>query len=151
AKQLADILGHEAGDIEGALTPRLLRAGAHVVAVVERLRPAPLHLEHRLDLDAHPGLGARDVALWIAGPQRGGLGEPEALRDVAVQRTVRRGLLRTEIRDRAAPDELRVDVGRVGADADRPGAAALHRLTDRRERMVEVVDALVQVARLQAL
>ncbi len=137
--------------MSNALAPGLLRARSEVVAIVEHLGAGLLHREHRLDLDAHPLLGALDVRLRIARAELGRFGEREALRHVADERIVRSGLLGDEIGDDAAAHELGVDVGRVRAHRDRDRLIARGALTHAGERSVEIVDALVDVLGREAL
>ena len=113
--------GTKPGMSNASLTPACSRLRADVVAVVERrprrgacsasiARTCVGHRRHR----------SRDVVLRIAIAQgRGGLGERQAVRHVAVQRVVRGGLVGQHVGRDAAGDERRQHVGGVAREADR--------------------------------
>jgi hypothetical protein len=145
-----DVRRHEAGVAERALAAALLGLGAQVVAVVEDVAAGGLHRQHRLDLHRHRRPRARDVVVRIPDTQRGGLGQRVALRDVAVQRIVGRGLIGDQIGQLAAAHQLGVDVGGVGDDRDRLGLALGGVGPGPAQAVVERVGDLVEVAGLEA-
>jgi hypothetical protein len=63
---------------------------------------------------------------------------------------VRRGLVGDEVEGLTPADELRHDVGRVPAHSHRQRASILRRSTNARQRVVQGVRRLVEVARLDA-
>ena len=89
-----------------------------------------LHRVHRGDLHRHRRARALHVGVGIRRAQLGRLLERHALRDVADQRIVRRGLIGDEIRGHAALHELGVDVGCIADDRDRSRELLLHALVD---------------------
>ena len=78
-----------------------------------------------------------------------GLGRRHAARDVAADRVGRR-LIGDDVGRDAAREQRVHDVGDVGDEADRDRLAALLRAEHERERAVEVVAAVLQVALAQA-
>ena len=151
AEQRADIGGHEAWEAEGAGQPFLLRHLPDVVAVIHHLRTTRLEVQHRLDMRDHAALRRRGDGGRVAFPLRSPLRQRPAGREVAVRRVMRAGLVGDDVGDDAAADQLREDLRRVAqqADGDRPLLRA--RRADHRQRGVEVVGAVVEVAGLQPL
>ena len=128
----------------------LPRLRADVVAVVERHRAPRAQREHRAHVLGHGGHRSRDVVGRAAVAQTVRFVERHAVGDVAVQRIVRRRLIRQHVGRDAARDERRQDVGRVRAQSDRPCHAVACPAGDRVERLVQAVGRLVQVACGQA-
>ena len=79
--------------------------------------------------------------------QRLGVAERQAVRDITVQRIVRRRLVGHDVGREAAARERGEDVGRVALERHGSGHAILLPALDALERLVEVVGALVDIAR----
>ena len=141
AEERTDVLGHEPGDVERVVDARRAPPGrgcccrsrrrwrrcagsasiartCSAIAAIERARCTPR--------------GSRAAALGFA--------ERHAVRHVAVQRIVRRGLVGDDVGRDAAARELREDVGGVTLERDRTRGHALRQpALDAVERVVEVV------------
>ena len=90
------------------------------------------------------------VLVRVGAPQRLGLLDGEPGRDVAVERVVGARLVGHHVDLDAAPHDLGHQLGRVAEQADRERRAAPARAASRRrERVVEVGGALVEVAGLE--
>ena len=97
-------------------------------------------------------MAAIDRRVYSAGcvrAQRLGFAERQAVRDVAVQRVVRRRLVGHHVGREAAARERGEDVGGVAFERQGSGDALRLPALDALERLVEVVGALVDVARRQ--
>ena len=92
---------------------------------------------------------AADQLVAVAAAQLVGLGGGHAARDVAADRIGRR-LVGDDVGRDAAREQRVHDVGDVRDEADRDRLAALLRAEHQRERIVEVVAAVLQVALAQA-
>ena len=123
---------------------------ADVVAVVEGDGAAPLQLEHRRDVRAHRRHRSPRRTRRVRAAQRVGLGEREAVRHVAVQRVVRRGLVGQHVGRDAARARVRAARPRRCRAAQSTGArfSRCHAATVV-EGVVERVGGLVHVAGLQ--
>ena len=86
----------------------------------------------------------------IGRTQLGCGGDVQPERHIAGEGIVRRGLIRDEVEGLAAAGELRHDFGRVAEQPDREATPVPLRRADARERVVQRVGRLVEVARLQA-
>ena len=151
AEERADVGRHEARDVERVRRAGLGGAAAQVVAVVEDDRAERLLGEHRVDVRAHAGERAPHVPLGVVLAQRARVGEREADGDVARQRVVGRRLVGDHVGDDPAALERAQQVDDVRADADRDRLALLARGDGGVDRLVEVVDAAVEVARGEPL
>ncbi len=113
--------GTKPGMREGVGATGVKGEAADVVAVVEGDGSGALEGEHGVDVDNHGSGGAADVLFWILAAELGGLGEGEALRDVANERVVGAGLVGDDIDLDAAADEFGQHVGAVADEADAEG------------------------------
>ena len=145
AEQRPDIGRHEAGKREGVLEPFFLRHLADVVAVVERRHAIIPERHHRLDMFAHRRPRRRLDRLRIALALRLPFGQRPALRQIAVERIMRRGLVGHHVRLDSAPDELGQDFGCIAQKPDRLRLARLRPARDHVERLVEARRLLVDV------
>ena len=150
AEQRPDIGRHEAGEGEGVLETFLLRHLADVVAVIERRHAVVPESDHRLDMLAHRGSRGLLHRFRVALALRPPLGQRPALRQVAVDRVVRRGLVGQDVGLDAAAMKLRHDLGRVAQQADRFRLAGLRPAPDHGESLVEARRLLVEIAGAQA-
>jgi hypothetical protein len=102
AEQRADIGRHEAGKREGVFQPLVLGDLADVVAVIERGDAGVPEVDHRLDVVLHAGarglLHRSRITLALVAP----FGHRPALRQVTVDRVMRRGLVGHDVRVHAA-------------------------------------------------
>ena len=98
----------------------------------------------------HRGLGGALDALRVAHAPLVPLLQRPALRQIAVDRIVRRGLVGDDVGPDAAPHQFGHDLGRVAEERDRDGLARLGRPVDDRKRVVEVFGGDVDVAGAQA-
>ena len=151
AEQGADVERDEADDVERVRDAGLHGAGPQVVAVVERHGAARLQREHRLHVGAHRGDRAAAVRLGVFRPQAERVLVREAVRNVAVQLVVRGRLVGEEIRHEPAREEPFEEIHRVREHAERARLSAVPRRERPVDSRVEVVDALVDVARREAL
>ena len=150
AEQGADVGGNEAGVVEGVLHPLLESGLADVVAVVQRGHPAGVEVEHRPDLDRHRLPGRRDHRFRRPRPRLHRALQRPARREVAVERIVGGGLVGDHVGPDPAPHQLRVHLGRIPEQPHRYGTPVAAGRIDARQGLVEVVAALIQVARLQS-
>ena len=128
AEQRADVGRHEAGEVEGVGDALLLRHLADVVAVVDRRHAhAGGSRASRATCSAMERLrGGRD-RLRVALAPRLPFAERPALRQVAVDRVVRRGLVGHAVGPHAAAHQFREHVGGVAEQADRDRRASRRR------------------------
>ena len=98
----------------------------------------------------HRGLGCLLHGLRVALALRLPFGERPALRQIAVDRVMRRGLIGDDVGPHAPAHELREDIRRVAEDADRDGLLLAAGALDDLERLVERGGLLVEIARAQA-
>ena len=89
------------------------------------------------------------VLVRIGRAQRGRFLETESLRHVTVERIVCSRLIRDEIELLTALGELRHDVRGIGDDADGERTTVRSCTAHARERIVERLCRLVEIARLQ--
>jgi hypothetical protein len=150
AEERPDVRRHEARDVERVGHPAELRLGPDVVAVVEDDGAGAHERQHGRDVRRHRRHRACGVVGRVGGPQRGRLGERQAVRHVAVQRIVRRGLVGDDVGPDAPRDERGQHVGRVRAEADRARGALARPPGHAFECLVERVGGLVEVARREA-
>ena len=150
AEQRADIGRHEAREIEGIGDALSLRHLADVVAVVEGRHAAPCGTSSMArTCSAIDCLAARSTPFGIARAPRFPFGERPALRQIAVERIVRRGLVGDDVGPDAAPHQLREDVGGVAEQADRDRLLVATAALDHGQRLVEVVRLRVEIAGAQ--
>ncbi|MCY1303129.1 hypothetical protein D9M70_528230 [compost metagenome] len=83
--------------------------------------------------------------------QRLHLVEAHALRHVAVDEIMRRGLVGHHVGHDAAPCDFRVDFRRIADEADGKRALLLHGRVDHRQRRIEIRRDLLEIADLPAL
>ena len=95
------------------------------------------------------GVGAADQLVAVAAAQLVGLGRGHAARDVAADRVGRR-LVGDDVGRDAALEQRVHHVGDVGDEADRDRLAPVLCAEHQRERLVEIVRAVLQVALAQA-
>jgi hypothetical protein len=123
-----------------------LRHLADVVAVVERGDAGVPEVDHRLDVVLHAGarglLHRSRIALALVAP----LGHRPALRQVTVDRVVRRGLVGHDVRVHAALYQFRKHVCRIAEQPDRLRLARLGPALDHLQRLVQRGGLLVEVA-----
>jgi hypothetical protein len=96
------------------------------------------------------GAGEAQVLLGIGRAQGSRVGDRQRDGDVPVQRIVRCGLVGDEVEVLAATGELGHDLGRVSEKTDRQRTSPSGRIPDTRNRVVDRVRSLIEVARLQA-
>ena len=149
AEERTDVALREHAHLEGVLDAQQLGARPQAVAVLEDLRPAPLELEHRADVVDQRGVGAADQLLAVARAQLVALGRGHAARHVAADRIDRR-LVGDDVGRDAALEQGVQHVGDVGDEPDRDRLAPLLGAEHERERALEVVAAVLQVALAQA-
>ena len=149
AEERPDVALGEDAHLERVRHAEQLGARTQAVAVLEDLRPAALELEHRADVVDQRGVGAADQLVAVAAAQLVGLGRGHAARDVAADRIGRR-LVGDDVGRDAALEQRVHDVGDVRDEADRDRLAPLLRAEHERERLVEIVAAVLQVALAQA-
>ena len=138
AEQRADVGRHEAREVEGVGHALVLGHLADVVAVVDGGDAAPVELEHGAHVLGHRALGGRaSTPLGSAARRALPLGERPALREVAVDGIVRRGLVGHHVGAHAAADELGEDVGGVAEQADRQRFLLRAGALDHGQRLVE--------------
>ena len=136
AEQRPDVLGHEARDVVRALHARLLRLRADVVAVIER-HGAGASAARASPRRARPSR-RWTAAMYASGSrvaQRARLVERHAVRDIAVQRIVRAGLVGEDVGHEAAADQLGQHVGAVADQADRDAARGARRIASASSRV----------------
>ena len=150
AEQRAHIGGHETGEGEGVVAANVLGHLADVVAVVEGGDALRVEGEHGFDMGAHGLLGrvARAFGVGLAALEP--LLHRPALRQIAVDRIVRAGLVGNGIGAHAALDQLGQDVGGVAEQRDGFRFAGFGVFFDARQRVIEIAGLLVDVARLEA-
>ena len=149
AEERPDVFRHEAGNRERVRHAGVARFGPDVVAVVEGDRTPFLQVEHRLHVGRNARARAPHIVVGRGAPQLGRLGGTEAGGDVAVQRVVRRRLIRHDVRREAAAHQRRQHLGAVAHDPDRERGSALSRIRSPRERLVQRCRRAVDIARLQ--
>ena len=113
--------------------------------------PSLLEIEHRLHVLRHRLARRACDRRRVAGAQLVPLLDGPALRQVTVDRIVRRGLVGHRVRAHAAPQHLRQQLRRVAEQADRDRLALARRTCDQLECLVERFDADVEIARLEPL
>ena len=86
-----------------------------------------LESDHGLYMGRHGGHGAGDVALGIGFPKLERLGVRQAVRHVALQGVVRRGLVGQDVGDDPGVQELVEEIDGVGLDGDRHRLPAVPR------------------------
>jgi len=126
------------------------RPRTQIVAVVERDGATRLESEHRLHVGAHRGDRAAAIRLWVGRAQAQRLRVREAMRNVSVQLVVRGRLVREDVGHEAAREEPVEKVHGIRAHAEGAGFAAVPRRERPVDPGIEVVDALVDVARGEA-
>ena len=146
AEERPDIGRHEAWKGEGVFQPFLERHLADVIAVVERRHAGIPEIDHRGDVHLHRGAGrllhCGGIAFLLVAP----FGDRPALRQVAVDRVMGRGLVGDDVGMYAAPDQFGENIGGVGDQADGLGFAGLRPVRDHLERLVERTGFLVQIS-----
>jgi hypothetical protein len=120
AEQRADIGRHEAGEGEGVFQPFVLRHLADVVAVIERRHAGVPEIDHGGDMGLHRGAGGRFDRLRIAFLLGAPFGHTPALRQVAVERIMRRGLVGHDV---GATVGERLTAFHAGASSGKTSAA----------------------------
>ncbi len=117
AEERPDEGGDEAGEVEGVRHPAGQGLGPNVVAIVEDDDAPLLEVQHGLDMQGHGVHGALDVLLGILRPEIARLLQGQPGGNIAVQGVVSGGLVRHEVGQDAAPEDLGVHLGGV---ADQP-------------------------------
>ena len=97
----------------------------------------------------HRGFRGALDALRVAGATLLPLRKRPALRQVAVDRIVRRGLVGDDVGFDTAAHQFGQDLGRIAEEPDRDGLALFGRALDDRQRIVEVLGGDVEVAGAQ--
>jgi hypothetical protein len=87
-----------------------------------------VEIQHGLDMADHGGLGRRFNRFRIGLAFRLPLGERPSLRQIAVDRIVRAGLVGDDVRPDAATHQLGKNIGGIAEQADRDRLPALRRL-----------------------
>ena len=152
AEQRPDVGRHEAGEVEGVLHAVVEGHLADVVAVVDGRDAHGLEVEHRLHVHRAALRGGVAQRGMLAGIGLRGLPalDAPAGRQVAVDQVVRAGLVGHQVGLDAARlgalHQLGQQLGRVAEQADRHRLAFGRVLRDARQRVVEVVGLLVEVA-----
>ena len=150
AEERADVRRDEAGELEGPREATEARFVADGVAVVEDLGAAVHEADHRLHVLGHGDASAVGELLGLLGGIVRAISEIDVLGQVA-QRIVRTGLVGDDVDLDAAAQQLGEDHRGIAEYADRQGTAFLLRRGDARNRIVEVMRDLVEVAVLDAL
>ena len=88
-------------------------------------------------------------AFWIGLAARLPIGGGPALRQIAVDGIVRRGLVGHRVGPHATPHQFRENVGGIAEQADRDRFTVAARLRHDRQRFVEVSGLPVEIARAQ--
>ncbi len=109
-----------------------------------------MEVEHGADMLGHRGARGAAHRLRIGLAALLPLGDGPALRQVAVDRIVRRGLVGDGVGPHAAPHQLGEDVDGVAQQPDRHRLLRPVGLLDHRQRLVEAAGLLVEIARAQA-
>ena len=150
AEQRADVGRHEAREVEGVRHALVLGHLADVVAVVDGGDAALVELQHGAHVLGHRALGRVLHALGIGAAPALPLGQRPALRQVAVDRIVRRGLVRHHVGAHAAPHQLGEDVRGVAEQADRERLLLRAGALDHRQRLVQRLGLRVEIPRAAA-
>ena len=150
AEERADVRRDEAGEFEGAREAAEARLVADGIAVVEDLGTAVHEADHRLDMLGHRDAGAVGELLGLLRRVVRAISEIDVLGQVA-QRIVRTRLVGDDVDLDSAAQQLGEDDRGIAEYADRQGTAFLLRSRDARDRIVEVMRDLVEVAVLDAL
>ena len=140
----------EPGIVEGILDAGFLRLRAQVVAVVEDDRARSLEREHGPDVRSHRRARAALVFLGLRLSQDGRIVERDLGRKVAVQRVVRRGLVRHEVESLTGGGPRRLDLGGVADERDRRRFAPRRRGPRPGQALGRVVREAIDVADVEA-
>ena len=146
AEEWSDVLRHEARNRERVRHAGVAGRRANVVAVVERHRTTALELEQRLHMGGDAGDRAAQVVLRVAPPELGGLRYRQRRWDVAVQRVVRRGLVRDDVGREPPARELRQHGRAIPHESDRKRGTIASRLVTPAQRLLDRAGGPVQVA-----
>ena len=149
SEQRSDVLGHETGDRERVGHTGVTRFGADVVAVVERNGPGGLEGEHRSHVRRDARARAPHIVIRRSASQCGGGGERQAGGDIAVQRIVRRRLVRHDVGLEAAPHQLGQHVGAVSNEPDRDSGSVSPSVLAPRQRLIDRSCRAVEIAGLE--
>ncbi len=149
AEERAHVGGHEAGECERVLDAVVVCDLADVVAVVEDGNAELPEFEHRLDVLRHRLARRRLDRGRIVGVLP--LLDGPALRQVAVDRIVRRGLVGDGIRTHAPPQHLRQHFRRIAEQSDRDRFSVSPGAREDLERFVQCLRAGVEIARVETL
>ena len=148
-EQRPDVGQHEARVGERVGEAHVLRLAAQPVAVVEDDRPGVHQVDHRPAVHRHRLAGPVDVLRRLGRPQLQRLLQRHAVRHVAVERVVGRGLVGHHVRDPATGHQLGQHVGTVRDHGHRQRPAVPLGRLDPGDAVVQGVGDLVQVAVLE--
>ena len=151
AEQRADIGGHKSRNVIGGFYSTPESKGPDIVAVVKRHRAHLLQAQHGLDVPRHGIERLLLIRLRITLTQFEGRRQGHLVRQVAVQRVVRRSLVGEDVRHHAAFRQLGNDVGTVANQPDRNVFPFANRVFQDAECFLERGDHEVAIAGLQSL
>ena len=123
AKQRADVFGHEAWDVERLRDAGIARHLSDVVTVIEHRQSHGLKSQQTLHMFSHRGRGRGGRSFRIFDTPLIPLLHRPALRQIAVDRIMRRSLIGQGVRFDAARQQLLEHVYGIGqqSNRDRPG------------------------------
>jgi hypothetical protein len=119
AEQRADVGRHEARKIKGVGHAFVLGHLADVVAVIDRGNAAAMKFQHRPHMLGHGTLSGLLYAFGIGPAPAFPVAEGPSLRQVAVDRVMRRCLVRHHVGPDAAPHQLGKNLGRIAEQPHR--------------------------------
>ena len=136
---------HVARDVEGIGHPGLACLGPEVVPVVKCPGPPPLQLEDGPGLHRDGGADPGKVTGKVASALHRSLLDGHSLGDVADPDVVGGRLVAQDVRNHIALHDLRVDVRRVGTEADGERPAGRDGFANPAEGIVQVAGLHVEV------
>ena len=149
-EQRPDIRGHEAGEGKGVFQTLLKRHLPDVVAIVERGNTGVPEIHHRLHMHLHAGargfLHRLRVGLLLGTP----FGHAPTLRQIAMHRIMRAGLVGDDIGLHAAPHQFGENIRRVADQAHGFRLTRLGPAVDHLKRLIKVACDLIKVSRALA-
>jgi len=150
AEQRADVLGHEAWNVDGVDICLFFDLSTEIVAVLERECALVLEGEHGIDVARHRVVALREILLWVAFAECSGFLDGVATRIIPLEGVVSSGLVGEHVGREWSIDDRLEHVGDVGLDGDTGGFFIFGCCPGAFDGVLEVVDALVAVARLDS-